>query len=312
MRINCLLFSCLLLLASCYEKDFSLNIVCPTGAPSVAFYNYSDNDNFTTNGKPDNIVAMMTKGSKQDIVVIDTVTGIRAINNGAPYKIAATITFGNFYIASTGNDTDNAMDSSDVIVLFGQSKTPDLIFHYLYGDIYDNAIEYVDNVQDASKCLAMGKNLLTGNLVDYVLLAQPALFSVLNNINALTYGKSSVYANIQEIYKEKTNDLELMQASVFVKNGSNQNLVKNFLTSLENDITLAISNPQLVVEGMSKVSDEELELLYGINKGVAKKVLLDNNSLGLGYKNSYQNKTAIDKYIDLFGLGETNEEVYYV
>ena len=312
MKIKYIVLSCLLLLTSCQKSDSSLNIVCPTGAPSVAFYNYSDNEHFTTNGKPDNIVAMMTKRSTKNIVVIDTVSGIEAINNGAPYKIASTITFGNFYIASTGNDDNNTLDPSDTIVLFGKEKTPDLIFHYLYGNDYDNSIEYVDNVQDASKCLASGKNLITGHSVDYVFIAQPALFSVLNNQEALTYGKSSVYVNIQDAYKEKTNNLELMQASVFVKNGSDKTLVHEFLSSLESDISQAISNPNLVVEGMSKISDEEAELLYGIKKNAAKQVLSNNNSLGLGYKSAYQHKDAIDNYISLFGLGETNEEIYYI
>ena len=40
------------------KVDFSsLKILSPQGAPAVAFYNYSDNNNYTTNATPSNIVA---------------------------------------------------------------------------------------------------------------------------------------------------------------------------------------------------------------------------------------------------------------
>jgi hypothetical protein len=312
MKLKYLLLSCFLLLASCNGNDSSkLNIVCPTGAPSVAFYNYAKNNQFTTNGKPENIIAMMTQSSNKDIVVIDTVSGIQAINAGSPYKIASTITFGNFYIASTGNDENTIMDEGDSIILFGQGKTPDLLFHYLYGDLFDSSIEYVGNVQDAAKCLASGKNQITGHSVDYVFIAQPALYTVLNNQTALTYGKSSVYVNIQEEYVVKSNNLPLMQASVFVKDGSDKSLVNDFLTSLEKDINDALINPNLVIDGMNAISDEEISLVYGINKNAAKYTLENGNTIGLGYKQAYSYKSAIDNYISLFGVGETNEEIYY-
>ena len=85
----------------------TLKILCPTGAPAVAFYNYAKDSNFETNSVPKNIVSEMNQNSTKDIIVIDTVSGLKAINNGAPFKIASTITFGNFYIASTGNDDNN-------------------------------------------------------------------------------------------------------------------------------------------------------------------------------------------------------------
>ena len=182
----------LLCLTSCNVDHSSLKIICPTGAPALAFYN---TDNFETNSTPSNIVAMMNGDSNYDVVVIDTVSGLKAINNGADFKIAATITFGNFYIASTGSDDDNIMDKNDTIILFGQNQTPDLLFNKIYGEGYN--IEYVTNVQDAAKCLVTGTNMITKSTVDYVFIAQPALFTVLNNTNAATYGKANVYANIQ-------------------------------------------------------------------------------------------------------------------
>ena len=62
---------------------------------------------------------------------------------------------------------------------------------------------------------------------------------------------------------------------------------------------------------MGKISPEESLSLYGINPNVAKKVVEDGNSLGLGYIDAYSNKQAIDSFINLFEVSATNEEMYY-
>ena len=71
-----------LLLTSCNVDSSSLKIISPTGAPALAFYNHSLNSNFETNSTPSNIVSMMNSSSNYDVVVIDTVSGIKAIEKG--------------------------------------------------------------------------------------------------------------------------------------------------------------------------------------------------------------------------------------
>lgn len=315
MKKRYLLLS-LVLLSSCSSKvDTSgLKIVTPTGAPAFAFYNHASSSNFETNSTPSNIVAMMNDKSDKDIVVIDTVTGIKAIQKGAPYLLAANITSGNFYIASTGNDDNKVMDSDDKIVLFGEKQTPDLVFHYIYGDVFDKNIEYVTNVQDAAKCLASGKNFVTGSSIDYVFVAQPVLYTILNNKNAATYSKAGIYENIQDKYKEKSDNLSLIQASVFVKNSDESEYNKTisaFLKDLKSDITSAISNPNLMDNTIGKLETEVATSLYGTNYQMVKKVIEDDNSLGLGYIKAIDNKKAIDNFISLFGMDKTNEEIYF-
>ena len=313
MKLKHLLLIPLLLLTSCHKEvdTSSLNIIAPTGAPALCFYKEVLNSNFETNSKPKNIISMMTKESNKDIVIIDTVSGIKAINTGAPYLLASNITFGNFYIASTGNDEDNIISQDDVIVLFGEKQTPDYIFHYIYGNEFDSMIEYVASVQDAAKCLVSGKNLITDSKVDYVFIAEPALSKVLNNKNAPTYGKSSVYINIQDEDKKKSNNLSLVQASVFVKNTSDRKLVDAYLDNLKDDINLAISSPEVVKDSLNKLSNEEATSLFGINGDEAFQVISNNNAMGLGYIKAKENKGAIDKFISLFGMEQTNEEIYY-
>lgn len=289
------------------EDTKKLNIVSPTGAPSFAFYNELDNVSFETNSTPSNIVAMMSEKSDKDIVVIDTTSGLKAINNGAPYKIAASITFGNFFIASTGNDDNSKMEADDKIVLFGEHQTPDLLFHYLYGNTYDANIEYVTNVQDAAKCLITGKNNITGSTIDYVFVAQPVLY------NALQKNKNAAkYADIQEQYRIKSGGKSLIQASLFVKNTASTTKVNNFLTSLRRDIEDALSNPDLISEKIkAKYEEEEALSIFGVDSSIAATVIKDNNGMGLGFEGARDIKDQIDSYISLFSMEETNEEIYF-
>lgn len=286
----------------------TVKLVCPTGAPAVAFYSHFEDANFETNGTPSNIVSFMNETSGYDAVVIDTTSGIRAINNGAPFKLYSTITFGNFFIASTGHDENKTMEPGDKIVLFGQNQTPDLLFHYIYGDEFNSSIEYVNAVSDAAGCLASGKNVATGSDVDYVFVAQPVLFATLNNKNAPTYGKSGVYANIQEAYKEKSDNKSLVQASIFVRTSS-VSKCQNYFEALKSDIDKVIATPDLITNTLGGFDENAVKTKYGIAPTAMKAVLSNGNSLGLGYKMARDNKDAINNFISLFGLGEVSDEI---
>lgn len=307
----------LLSLCSCKKEEIktedsiysNIGIVTPTGAPSLAFINYIDNPNFETNSTPSNILSMMSNNSDKRIVVIDVTSGIRAINQGAPYKLAAIITFGNFYIAQTGNDDNGVMDETDKIVLFGQNMIPDTIFHYLFNDKYDSCIEYVNAVSDAGKCLAAGKNLETGNDVDYVFMAEPVLSTVLNNEKAPSYKKASIYMNIQEEYKRKSG-LDLIQAGLFVKNDDYFKDHNDFYKYFGENINKILTDSEYVNSYLEGKSDEEISSIFGINSALINNAL-KTNSIGLGFKNAYYEITDIRQFAKLFGIESVNEEIFF-
>lgn len=301
MKIKSLLLSTLLLCCSCNQTNENITILTPTGAPALAFYNYLESDSFESNSTPLNIVSSMTeKGS--DIVVIDTIKGVQTINNGAPYKLAATITFGNFYIASTGNDDNNTMDKEDEIVIFGKGQTPDKVFNLIYGSDYN--LNYVASVQEANKCLVSGKTLDLEKEVDYVFIAQPVLTNALEkNQNA------SIYANIQEEYKKVTGK-GLIQASVFVKDSLSKNDTKNFLKSLNNDINDLLEDPNLLNEATKSMNQQIISTKLGVATPLAIKTLNNNNSIGLGFKYACENKEDINNFISLFNLEINDEKIY--
>lgn len=293
-----------LLLVGCSttNNEKTIKILCPTGAPAVAFYNYSTSGDFET-GNAQNIASMFTKTSPYSAIVIDTLSGIKAIENGAPYKLASTLTFGNFYIAATGNDDNETIDKDDSIVLFSKGMTPDIIFHYIYGDIYNETIQYVDNVNTAKSVLETGKNL-DGTLIDYVFIAEPALTGA-KKVNP----KVKTIVNIQEEYKKKSDNKSLIQASLFIKNDLDKEQADSFLNRLEKDINDGLLDPQKVFDSMNK--NENAVQLFGVTPALAKTTLMNNNAIGLGYKRSKDIKGDIDHFLELLGKDITDEKIYY-
>lgn len=289
----------------------NLRIVVPSGAPSLAFYSEIENKNFST-ADASSIIPELKGENGSDIIVIDTVSGIKALNAGANYKMAATITFGNFYIAATGNDENKTLDNEDYIVLFSQGATPDLIFHYVYGNDYDSNIHYVNAVSDASACLIKGINISDDErsadeqpYVDYVMIAEPALTAAM-----LKNDKAYVYANVQDDYSKKT-DHNLVQASLFVSNRLSKQQIEAFIAKLENNINGLISDPTVFATAVEGLSDEEIKEIFGVpNANIVKKVLSEN-SIGLGFKLAFDNKENIDNYISLFNMENTSEEIYF-
>lgn len=293
------------LMASCTKAstDISkLSILTPTGAPAVAFYNYADNEMYTTNATPANIVAMMNQNGP-DIVVIDGLTGIKALKNEAPYQYLATITFGNFFIAKTGNDDNDTLDENDSVLLFGQGQTPDVLFNKLYANLNIKK-SYVANVNQAGSCLCAGKNTNNED-VDYVLIAQPILQKILNDTTCATYQKAAIYASLQEQYKNANGDAKIIQASVFVKKTVEKEVVKEFAKSLKKDIENAIANPELIKQGMGKVENDVAVSKYGIAAAMAAAVLKNNNGLGLGFAYGKDLKNDFQIFLNYF-----NEEMF--
>ena len=287
----------------------SLTIVTPTGAPVLAFYDQIQNENYTRVAA-EAISALWTGDVSPDILVVDLTSGIKAIANGADYKVGAILTFGNFYLAATGNDEDQNMDPEDRIVLFGnENMLPNKIWHYLYGTDYDASLIYEGNAQLAAAALASGK-ASDGSAVDYVFLAQPALFASLKKNE-----KASLYKDIQEEYKNKSG-LDMIQAALFINNRVDQKVADAFLSELETSIGAVLENPELASEGLSVYKDDEAVTQYGFNPAVVVNVLkmknaLGNNAMGLGFKRAIDIKDDIDTFLSVFGVEKTSEEIYF-
>ena len=294
-----------LVLCGCGRKDKykELRFVVPTGAPAIAMSAFAEVKGFETVTDPSTIVPLMA-AEQVDVAVLPTNVGVTAINvKKVPYKLLCTITFGNLYVASTGKDEDGVMGADDYIVSFQQGAVPDKIFHYVYGNELDSALHYVSGAADAAKCLKTGKNLADESKdVDYVLLAEPALTKVLE-----TTPTASVYADLQALYKTKSEGLALTQASVFVRSALEEKVVKNAIfKTIEESVNQMIKKSSNITSYMEKIDDPAT--IFGVEPEYAVKTMDAGNKMGLGCKLASEIKNDINKFLTIFGVSEIADE----
>lgn len=254
-----LILSCVCLLVSCQTTSDSLTIrtICPSGAPTIAFYDQGNNANFETNSSP-NLVLAQFQTNYYNAIVFDSISGLQSIKQyNLSFKLAKVITGGNFYIASINKDEGEEPTVDDVIVSFGEGLIPDLVYKKLYEHWgWQASTSYVKSVAEAQAILKTGKT--SGNIdVDYVFIAQPALNSAMLDTTAATYGKIKVFKNIREEWKTITGQEAIPQAAMFYRYDDYQNHLHEFDTytlALENRIIQGITQPENVKNVMDEYS----------------------------------------------------------
>lgn len=313
-KINCLFLIILLGISGCNRKEEDwltknkINLITPTGAPALAFVDYLKSDQFETNTTVSNIAADMIAGN-HDIAVMDLVGGLNAISKGAEYSLGALITFGNFYIYSTGNDNDGVMDNNDVILGFGsEASTPIYIFKELYEDL---AIDYY--VPGVSDTLAVGKiGEYNNKKIDYILTAEPIVTQILNSTQ-----NGSIYSNLQSKWQEKNGeDNSILGAAIFVKKVTYENkkdLINEFLNNVKQSIEESIINPTVLKNKINDYGDEIMQATkLGIKADLAKIVIENGNTVNLGYVGYNDTKmiNMIESYLPLVKVNVPNQSVY--
>ena len=310
-----------LLLAGCGEKNkeepveeykLNLSVAAPSGAPSVCLYKYLADESKVEIRSPEEasgLAAYMATGAK-DIIILPTNAGVQQImKNNVSYKIAANITFGNLFVAATGHDDDGVMNGDDYVVLIQQNNVPDKLFQYCYGDLNLTNTHYLNQASNVKNVVATGKNPEDENAdVDYVLVAEPA-FAAGKSQNA----NATQYASIQEVYKTKSGNKEITQASVFVSNNANVEEVNKFLTALEKDINDFVANPSVIDEYVTGFDQVAFASKFGVGNAQLLKTLTTNgNRMGVGFKKASENKANIDQFLTMWpAIGATSEEIYF-
>ena len=307
-----LLIPLIALLSACGSKEATtdepkeerkLSVISPAGAPAVAmsYLLNSDKASFETTSNP-SLLKGYFAAKTYDVIVAPADVGIKAIKEGCEYKLAATVTNGNFYLAATGEDDNNTLDAGDSIVLFQKDGLPDKIFHYVYGTEFDANITYVNNVALASTAFENKEvSNADGNKVkvDYVLLSEPKV-TALN----LTEGVTDLSA----AFEAKSQTSKIFQASMFVINNKEPE-VGNFLKSAKENIEGMLADTTKMTANMAKVEDPQT--FFGIPPQMAKKITDKNNGLAITYMPAKDNKEAIKEYMNILGVSGVNDEVFY-
>ena len=141
------------MLTGCSPRQSTLEVTvgCPAGAPALSLYDNIKDEKveIVTPKAVSSLLTYMANG-KKDAIIVPTNAGVDAIKAGAKFKIAATLTFGNFYIASTGKDDNDTLDADDYLVCSQENNIVGLIFRAVYGTTYTN-VHYVADCCIAGK-----------------------------------------------------------------------------------------------------------------------------------------------------------------
>ena len=104
----------------------------------------------------------------------------------------------------------------------------------------------------------------------------------------------------------------MLQASLFIKNGTSKSAADKYLASIKEDVDKALANPDVITEALGSLSAEEVTAKFGVAPAMAVSAIKDNNGLGLGYEKSYTIKSDIDAFLkEVQNLEATSEEIYY-
>ena len=127
------------------STTIDIKVATPSGAPALAFYNHLNETAQLEIAAANTVLSYLSNSSDKDVVIAPTNSGLDAMKNGANFKLAATITFGNFFVVSTGNDNNNVMDKGDKVLAFQQKGVAGKLFNYLYGD-KELVVDYLGDV----------------------------------------------------------------------------------------------------------------------------------------------------------------------
>lgn len=238
-----LLFLVVVLSACNNVEETHIKIIAPNGSPSLSQvyieYHSPEIENLTyeidiVNGAEPLVAAFGSES--HDIIFAPTNLGAKMIDTGVPYRFAATINWGNLYLASKLSLTTLGDLEGKEIIAFGQNSTPDIILRTLLNNYsFDEAptIRYVDSVQTALAELLQDSSKI-------VLLAEPVL-----SVGQLNLGELNII-DLQTEWESLTGDPSYPQAGVFVHNDLSDDIVESYLNQLEFGINYLIENPDSI------------------------------------------------------------------
>lgn len=220
---------CLLLaltIAGCKEeKSYSLKILCPTGAPSLAFvseYEYiKENGQIDLVDGTDMLIAEFSKAdSDYDIIVAPINLGAKLIKAGqTEYKLSSVLTWGNLYLVGTNED---ALKNTGEIALFGQGAVPEKVYSSLN-------LETTLTPSFYQSATLVQQQLLSGK-VEVGMLAEPAATATI--AKAKQQGlELTVIKDLQAAYGEGG----YPQAAVFVKGDKDYSQLFNAMDEFTNN-----------------------------------------------------------------------------
>lgn len=251
-KIALCLFVCFGLLGCQSTTNQSIKVICPTGAPALAFVDvYDDLDQIDFVDGSDQLLAELSKSdSEYDIIVAPINVGAKLLaSDQTDYKLKGVVTWGNLYLVGT---SEEALEDTGEIALFGEGAVPQKIYETVNIDTNLTAVYY----QSAT---LVQEKLLAGQ-VEVGLLAEPLASATIAKAKQsdLTL---SIIADLQDAYGGG-----YPQAAIFVKDGQDysdllekiDDFTNNGYEGLEEDLetigvdTIGLPSVEITVQSIER------------------------------------------------------------
>ncbi len=267
------------------QETIHLNIIVPNGSPALSQthfqYTQPNIENATYDiqvvAGADPLIAAFGSGS-HEIIYAPTNLGAKLIDTGVPYVFAATINWGNFYLASKSPISSMGDLEGREIIAFGENATPDIILRTLISEYsYTIAptirIPYNDSVQTS-----LGNLMSSDDAI--VLLAEPVLSVAQQNLGDL------YVINLQDAWEDMTGLSSYPQAGIFVRNDLPKTIINDYLSAIEYGINFLSENPSVIAE-------YAVELDYGFPLPVLLNAIPRSN---IGFTSAQESRESLESY----------------
>ena len=300
------------------DNELGFKIVCPIGAPSLALASFAtDSENCLISATPQTVIpGAFTEGKEFDAIIFDMTKGATFIEKkNANYKLVRTLTKGNAYIVSLGNDDNNKIDEDDYVVSFGGASIFNSLFTKMYGVTLDSNKNGV-----AAASLVAQTGLDEGNVANYVILSEPYVTSVLK-----ANSKAKIFASLVDDFEDYSKKQGynggkgfkgFPQAGLFIsaKLEQDEAKLKPFLETIDSYCNeLENNNGKAVIERIKKDSsegkygDKKIAEVYGVNEEVLSSVL-EGNKLAFNSGEYDVNKFFLEASLE--GYNAFNESTF--
>lgn len=284
-----LVVSSVFLVAGCNKdeekEDVSIKVIAPIGAPALAQTNMESNlpvlgehisYEIEVVSGTDPLVAAFGSES-HNIIYAPTNLGAKLVSTGVPYKFAATVVWGNLYLATKNSEVSSLadLDGKDIVV-FGQNATPDIVVQTVLNAQNYSVAPTITYVADA----LTAKATIVGDPNKIVLLAEPVLSVSMMAVSDLTT------IDLQAEWNNITGDEGYPQAGIFVHSDLDEDAVRSYLTEVEKAVNEANTNP-------GDVAALAVELEYGFPLPVLTGAIPRS---GLRYQDALDSKAALETY----------------
>ncbi len=329
MKKNLILaFSCMMLLSSCggqpssseaplsedassvatesssASEAYDFKWVTPTGAPTLAFYDEGNNDNWVSASNPAEVVVPSFAANSYDAIVFDGVSGLNLMTKNAKaanYKLARWINNLGFYVVSLKHTKEELTSWNPSWTIDAFVKTGNCARVLM--DLAKNSWNYGDISSQTT--FETGLDAVVSNVptngYDFFVLADPAYTTLKGKLGDKLH---DIY-NLNEEWAHYHNGMAIPSAGLFVnaaKYEAHTAAYTEFLNKTDDRLTALVEQPQKAADALKEyakdarhVSSDGTLIKFGFASTMAEKlpVLQKTNKFGFLKKGAVADNKAV-------------------